>query len=48
MTDCNQYGASGGPFTPDTALRLARCFGGDARSWANLQAENDLNIVEAE
>ena len=28
--------------TPDTALRLARYFGGDARSWLNLQAEYDL------
>lgn len=28
--------------TPDTALRLARYFGGDARSWLNLQAEFDL------
>ncbi len=31
--------------TPDTALRLARYFGGDARSWLNLQAEYDLKIV---
>lgn len=28
--------------TPDTALRLAAYFGGDARSWLNLQAEYDL------
>lgn len=28
--------------TPDTALRLACYFGGDARSWLNLQAEFDL------
>ncbi|BCX89653.1 antitoxin HigA-1 [Methylomarinovum tepidoasis] len=34
--------------TPDTALRLARYFGGDARSWLNLQAEYDLKIVERE
>jgi len=34
--------------TPDTALRLARYFGGDARSWLNLQAEYDLKIAEAE
>ena len=33
--------------TPDTALRLARYFGGDARSWLNLQAEYDLKIIEA-
>ena len=31
--------------TPDTALRLARHFGGDARSWLNLQAEYDLERV---
>ncbi len=28
--------------TPETALRLAAYFGGDARSWLNLQAEYDL------
>jgi addiction module HigA family antidote len=32
--------------TPDTALRLARYFGGDARSWMNLQTEYDLKIAE--
>jgi antitoxin HigA-1 len=31
--------------TPDTALRLARYFGGDARSWLNLQADYDLKIA---
>lgn len=31
--------------TPDTALRLARYFGGDARSWMNLQVEYDLKIA---
>jgi antitoxin HigA-1 len=31
--------------TPDTALRLARYFGGDAKSWLNLQAEYDLKIA---
>lgn len=31
--------------TPDTALRLARYFGGDAKSWLGLQAEYDLKIV---
>ena len=31
--------------TPDTALRLARYFGGDPRSWLNLQAEYDLKIA---
>jgi len=25
--------------TPDTALRLARYFGGDVKSWLNLQTE---------
>ena len=33
--------------TPDTALRLARYFGGDARSWLNLQTSYDLKMVEA-
>lgn len=28
--------------TADTALRLARYFGGDAQSWMNLQAAFDL------
>jgi addiction module HigA family antidote len=32
--------------TPDTALRLARYFGGDAQSWLNLQQAYDLKIVE--
>ena len=32
--------------TPDTAMRLARCFGGDALSWINLQAAHDLRLVE--
>ena len=27
--------------TPDTALRLARYFGGDAQSWLNLQSHYD-------
>jgi addiction module HigA family antidote len=30
----------------DTALRLARHFGGDARSWLNLQAAYDLRVAE--
>ena len=34
--------------TPDTALRLARYSGGDARSWLNLQSEYDLKRIEAE
>jgi addiction module HigA family antidote len=32
--------------TADTAMRLARRFGGDARSWLNLQAAYDLRIAE--
>jgi len=32
--------------TPDTALRLARFFGGDARSWLNLQTAYDLRVAE--
>ena len=33
--------------TADTALRLARYFGTDARSWVNLQAAYDLRVAEA-
>ena len=32
--------------TPDTAMRLARFFGGDARSWLNLQTAYDLRGTE--
>ncbi len=32
----------------DTAMRLARHFGGDARSWLNLQAAYDLRVAEIE
>jgi antitoxin HigA-1 len=32
--------------TPDTALRLARFFGGDAQSWLNLQIAYDLKLAE--
>ena len=32
--------------TPDTALRLARYFGGDAQSWLNLQQSYDLKVAE--
>lgn len=32
--------------TADTAMRLARYFGGDARSWLNLQTAYDLRIAE--
>ena len=31
--------------TPDTALRFARYFGGDAQTWLNLQAAYDLKIT---
>lgn len=34
--------------TPDTAMRLARFFGGDARSWLNLQTAYDLRVAEIE
>lgn len=34
--------------TPDTALRLARYFGGDAQSWLNLQQAYDLKVAERE
>lgn len=34
--------------TPDTALRLARYFGGDAQSWLNLQSAFDLRRTELE
>jgi addiction module HigA family antidote len=30
----------------DTAMRLARYFGGDARSWLNLQAAYDLRVAQ--
>ena len=32
--------------TPDTALRLARFFGGDAQSWLNLQQSYDLKVIQ--
>ena len=34
--------------SPDTAMRLARFFGGDARSWLNLQTAHDLRLAEIE
>ena len=34
--------------TADTALRLARLFGIDARIWMNLQAQYDLELAERE
>lgn len=30
----------------DSAMRLARYFGGDARTWLNLQAAYDLRVAE--
>jgi addiction module HigA family antidote len=30
----------------DTAMRLARYFGGDARSWLNFRAAYDLRVAE--
>jgi addiction module HigA family antidote len=32
--------------TADTAMRLARFFGGDARSWLNLQSNYELRKAE--
>ncbi len=32
--------------TPDTALRLARYFGGEAESWMNLQTTYELAVAE--
>jgi len=34
--------------TADTAMRLARYFGGDARSWLNLQGNYELRKAEIE
>ena len=34
--------------TVDTALRLARFFGGDAQSWLNLQQAFDVKTIHAE
>jgi len=32
--------------TPETALRLARYFGGNAESWLNLQTAYDLGVAK--
>jgi addiction module HigA family antidote len=32
--------------TPDTAMRLARCFGTSAQFWLNLQSMHDLSKAE--
>ena len=34
--------------TADTAMRLARYFGGDAQSWMNLQTSYELRLVDVE
>jgi addiction module HigA family antidote len=34
--------------TPDTALRLARCFDTSAQFWLNLQSSYDLKLAEIE
>lgn len=34
--------------TADTALRLARYFGGDAQTWLNLQSTYELRLAENE
>jgi len=34
--------------TPDTALRLARCFGTSAQFWLNLQNDYDLRLATTE
>lgn len=34
--------------TEDTCLRLARYFGGDVRSWLNLQAAYDLRVAKTQ
>ena len=34
--------------TADTAIRLGRYFGTDARSWLNMQQSHDLSKAEAE
>lgn len=34
--------------TADTAMRIARYFGGDARSWLNLQASYELEKAQIE
>jgi addiction module HigA family antidote len=33
------------PVTPDTALRLARYFGGTAEFWLGIQAQYDLEVL---
>ena len=42
----NDIGRERRGVSADTAMRLARYFGGDARSWLNLQAIYDLRRAE--
>ena len=42
----NDVVLEGRGITADTAMRLARYFGGDAHSWLNLQAIYDLRVAE--
>lgn len=35
------------PVTPDTALRLARYFGGSAEFWLGIQARYDLEVARS-
>ena len=42
----NEIVRQGRGITADTAMRLARHFGGDARSWLNLQTAYDLRLAE--
>ena len=42
----NEVLREGRAVTADTARKLARYFGGDARSWLNLQAAYDLRVAE--
>lgn len=43
---CFQWTDAGPEGVADTAMRLARYFGGDAQSWLNLQTIHDLRIAE--
>lgn len=47
-TRINEIVRSRRGISPDTALRLAAFFGGDATSWLNLQQAYDLKNAEAE
>jgi antitoxin HigA-1 len=45
-TSCRSVVRERRGISADTAMRLARYFGGDARSWLNLQTAYDLRIAE--